>query len=104
MLGQKGIRCVHTYDSDDQESRRQKIGFYMGDARVKATTLHSFKGWESRCLVIYMGDRATAQSLALLYTGLTRLKSHPEGSVLTVVSSSRELNEFGKSWPDFLET
>lgn len=103
LLGQKGIRCVHTYDSDNQESRRQKIGFYMGDARVKATTLHSFKGWESRCLVIYMGDTATAQSLALLYTGLTRLKRHPDGSVLTVVSSSRELHDFGRSWPDFLE-
>ncbi|MQT91956.1 NERD domain-containing protein [Pseudomonas helleri] len=101
QLGQKGIRCVHTYDSNDQESRRQKVGFYMGDAKVKATTLHSFKGWESRSLVIYMGQKATPQSLALLYTGLTRIKRHPEGSSLTVVSSSTELSEYGKTWPEF---
>lgn len=100
-LGQKGIRCVHTYDPDMQESRRQKVGFYMGDAKVKATTLHSFKGWESRSLVIYIGQTATPQSLALLYTGLTRIKRHPDGSSLTVVSSSAELSEYGKTWPDF---
>jgi len=100
-LGQKGIRCVHTYDSDDQESRRQKVGFYMGDARVKATTLHSFKGWESRTLVIYTGERVTPQSLSLIYTGLTRIKRHINGSSLTVVSSSETLREYGESWPEF---
>lgn len=101
QLGQRGVRCVHTYDSDDQESRRQKVGFYMGDARVKATTLHSFKGWESRTLVIYTGERITPQSLSLFYTGLTRIKRHVNGSSLTVISSSEALREFGESWPDF---
>lgn len=101
QLGRKGIRCLHTYDSDDQESRRQKVGFYMGDAKVKATTLHSFKGWESRSLVIYIGPRTTPQSLALFYTGLTRIKRHPEGSCLTVVSSSEVLRSYGETWPEF---
>lgn len=62
---------MHTYDQDEQERRRQKVGLYMGDARVKATTLHSFKGWESRSLVIYLGEKISQKSLALLYTGLT---------------------------------
>jgi len=100
-LGQQGIRCVHTYDPDNAESRRQKVGFYMGDARVKATTLHSFKGWESRSLVIYIGENINSQSMALLYTGLTRIKRHMAGSCLTVISSSVELSEYGKTWPDF---
>nr|WP_314572347.1 UvrD-helicase domain-containing protein [uncultured Pseudomonas sp.] len=100
-LGQQGIRCVHTYDPDNAESRRQKVGFYMGDARVKATTLHSFKGWESRSLVIYIGEKINSQSMALLYTGLTRIKRHMAGSCLTVISSSVELSEYGKTWPDF---
>lgn len=104
LLGRKGIRCVHTFDMDKQESRRQKVGFYMGDARVKATTLHSFKGWESRTLVVYMGREITPGSSALLYTGLTRLKRHVNGSFLTVISRSSELKEYGKSWPDFVET
>lgn len=101
QLGQKGIKAVHTYDEDEQECRRQKVGFYMGDARVKATTLHSFKGWESRSLVIYIGEKVSPKSLALLYTGLTRLKKHPEGSCLTIVCSSDELAQYGSSWPEF---
>jgi hypothetical protein len=100
-LGQKGVKSVHTYDQDEQECRRQKVGFYMGDARVKATTLHSFKGWESRSLVLYIGEKISEKSLALLYTGLTRLKRHPDGSCLTVISSSDALMEYGRTWPDF---
>lgn len=103
LLGKKGIRCVHTFDKDEKECRRQKVGFYMGDARVKATTLHSFKGWEARTLIVYMGRDITPGALALLYTGLTRLKRHSEGSFLTVISKSSELREYGKSWPDFVE-
>ncbi len=101
LLGRKNIRTVHTYASDDKESRRQKVGFYMGDARVKATTLHSFKGWESRSLVIYIGESANAKDLALLYIGLTRLKRSIDGSFLTVVSSAEKLNSFGKTFPEF---
>lgn len=101
QLGQRGIRCVHTYDADDQESRRQKVGFYMGDAKVKATTLHSFKGWEARCLVIYVGPNVTPEGLALLYTGLTRIKRHVQGSSLTVVSCAPALRDYGATWPEF---
>jgi len=98
-----GVKAVHTYASDNKESRRQKVGFYMGDSRIKATTLHSFKGWESRAIVIYIGERVDTKSLALIYTGLTRLKRHTEGSFLTVVSCSNKLLEYGKTWPNFLE-
>jgi hypothetical protein len=103
LLDMKGIRCVHTFDEDEKVSRRQKMGFYMGDARVKATTLHSFKGWEARTLVLYMGREIAPASLALLYTGLTRLKRHSDGSFLTVISKSSELKEYGKSWHDYVE-
>lgn len=97
-LGRYRINVVHTYSEDQLESRRKKMGFYMGDAKVKATTLHSFKGWESRSLVIYIGERATENSLALIYVGLTRLKRHVDGSYLTVISCAEKLKEYGKSW------
>lgn len=100
-LGIKGVKTVHTFAHDDKESRRQKVGFYMGDARIKATTLHSFKGWESRALVIYVSNKTDLKTLALIYTGLTRLKRHEEGSCLTVVSCSEKLLEYGKKWPEF---
>ena len=102
-LGMKGIKTVHTYDENLQESRRKKMGFYMGDARIKATTLHSFKGWESRAIVIFIGNSIDKKSLALIYAGLTRLKKHSEGSYLTVVSCADKLLDYGKSWPEYLE-
>lgn len=102
-LKSNGVNAVHTYSLDKKESRRKKMGFYMGDARVKATTLHSFKGWESRAIVLFIGGKIDNQSLALIYTGLTRLKRHEKGSYLTVVSSSSELADFGKSWSNYEE-
>ena len=102
-VGKQGVKTVHTFAMDNQESRRQKVGFYMGDSRIKATTLHSFKGWESRAIVIFIGQQVDQKSLALIYTGLTRLKRHTEGSYLTIVSCANELEAYGKTWPKYVE-
>ena len=102
-LESKGVNAVHTYSSDKKESRRRKMGFYMGDARGKATTLHSFKGWESRAIVLLVGENFDNQACALIYTGLTRLKRHEKGSYLTVVSCASTLAEFGKTWTNYEE-
>lgn len=102
-LKAKGVNAVHTYSPDKKESRRRKMGFYMGDARVKATTLHSFKGWESRAIVLFVGEHVDNQACALIYTGLTRLKRHEKGSYLTVVSCSSILADFGRSWENYEE-
>jgi hypothetical protein len=77
------------------------MGFFMGDARVKATTLHSFKGWETRLLVVHVGHATGSEGLASIYAALTRLKRSPEGSWLTVVSSAPELSEYGKTWVQY---
>ena len=84
---------TNTSDPEDkdfrknQESRRRKLAFFLGKARIKATTLHSFKGWEARHLVLHISRIASAEDRALFYTALTRLKKHSNGSMLTVVSS-----------------
>ncbi|NOC91934.1 nuclease-related domain-containing DEAD/DEAH box helicase [Ruegeria sp. HKCCD6604] len=96
------IHAVSTFSKDPQESRRRKMGFYMGDARIKATTLHSFKGWESRLLVVYVTEAIHAESLALVYAGLTRLKRSREGSWLTVVCSASTLERYGQTFPEFI--
>lgn len=93
------IRTVHTFEADRLEQVRRKMAFWKGDARIKATTLHSFKGWESRLLVVHVGHAVGDDSLALVYAALTRLKRSPSGSWLTVVCSAPELGEFGKTWP-----
>ena len=101
LKDQYRIKSVNTYNSDKVEQRRQKMGFFMGDARIKATTLHSFKGWEARLLVVYIAQATDAAALALVYAGLTRLKRDVEGSWLTVVCSAHNLESFGRIWPSF---
>ena len=101
-LSKHGIKLVHTFGDSDEDTRRRKFSFYMGDARIKATTLHSFKGWESRAIVIYLGNKFTNKAKFLAYTGMTRLKRHPESSFLTIVSAISELESYGKTWPEFV--
>ena len=103
-LSEYGIRAVDTFSEDKQESRRRKMGFYMGDAKIKATTLHSFKGWEARLLVVYISEAAHMESLALVYAGLTRLKRSQEGSWLTVVCAAPQLENYGRSFPQHVDT
>lgn len=103
MLDKRGINSVSTFAAEQSERRRQKVGFYMGDARIKATTLHSFKGWESPSLVIHIGTTTDAESIALIYTGLTRLKNSSLGSRLTIVSSSQKFLEYARTWPNFID-
>ena len=90
-----GIGVRDTFGENDTESRCKKRLFFSRDSRMKATTLHSFKGLESRHLVIYVDSIDRTEDLALLYTGLTRLKTHPNGSMLTIVSSCPRLYTFG---------
>ena len=108
----KRIRVLNTFGQEDQEpdafdqgnrnlskyedSRRKKLAFFLGNAKIKATTLHSFKGWESRHLVLCVSRIASAEDRALFYTALTRLKKHPNGSMLTVVSTCPDLYDFGE--------
>ena len=109
---QRKVRVLYTFGQEDQEphgfaqgdgnlrkhenSRRKKLAFFLGDAKIKATTLHSFKGWEGMHLVLYVSRIASAEDRALFYTALTRLKKHPNGSMLTIVSSCPQLYNFGK--------
>ena len=109
---EKKVHVLYTFGQEDQEldpfgqggrnlrkyenSRRKKLAFFLGDARIKATTLHSFKGWEGRHLILYVNRTVSAEDRALFYTALTRLKTHPNGSMLTVVSSCPELYNFGE--------
>ncbi len=103
LLRAKNIRVLDTFSPHEQTRRRQKLTFFKGSERVKATTIHSFKGWEGRALVVVLSGRDTPQSNRVAYAALTRLKAHAAGSYLTVVSSAEHLAAFGRAWPDFVE-
>ena len=108
-----GIQMAHVFsDADDsdirqRESRPLKRSFWGGNGQMKAVTMHSFKGWEARHLLVYIDDiRSTGEvnMPILFYTALTRLLRHTGGSLLTVVSSCSQLREFGQIFfDDFVE-
>ena len=99
LLAKNGIQATDTFGEDHH---RKKMAFYMGSGRIKATTLHSFKGWESRQLVVYItSDVTNEESLNAIYAGLTRLKRHVKGSWLTVVCCQPYFQHFGETFPDF---
>ena len=103
MQSGKGVHLLHTFDADKRTSQRQKRAFFQGAALVKATTPQSFKGWEARHLIVFVASVERAESKALLYTALTRLRRHKHGSCLTVVSCCDELQAYGQSWPAYEE-
>lgn len=95
-----GMLCIDTFERDKQnnDGRRKKIGFFMGDARVKLTTIQSFKGWEARLLVLVISKANSPQGLSAIYAGLTRLKRSVNGtSNLSVICSAPELGSFATS-------
>ena len=104
-LKQRGISdIIHTYYSDRHKSHDAKMNFKPGCADICATTVHSFKGWEASHLVLYVESINTDRDKKLFYTALSRLKKHPQGAALTVVSSCPdiELEQFGRKYfPDF---
>ena len=100
LLAARRIGSIHTFGvgkdamSIEQDSRRKKLAFYKGDARVKVTTVHCYKGLESKAVVLQVSRAKTATELALAYAGLTRMKWDDLGCYLTIVNSTPELRAF----------
>ncbi len=104
LLRDKRIHVIHTFGLGQtrrekvEDGRRKKLAFFRGDARVKVTTIQSFKGWENRALVVQISEASDPTGLALAYAAITRLKRDDRGSFLTVICSAPQLREFGQTW------
>lgn len=99
------INARETFSKHDpKQGKRKKMAFFMGASGVKVTTIHSFKGWETRMLILHVSLADGPENLAAIYAGLTRLKRNEKGSFLTVVCSVPKLREYGSSWPEFVDT
>jgi hypothetical protein len=102
-LIKKKYKVTHIFHDEKRYERHKKIRFYRRAARVKVTTLHSFKGMENIAIVICIPSHCDP---SLVYTGFSRLKqSEVEGnsSYLTVICSDPCYKDFGRSWPEFEE-
>jgi hypothetical protein len=91
LLAEAGISTNHVFpvrrtgamleapiESDERDwliERTQKNAFLVGDARLKVSTIHSFKGWDAERVIFITpaarrdGDQRTA---ATIYVGMTR--------------------------------
>ena len=67
----------------------------MGDSRLKISTIHSFKGWELKNIVILIPDDGTSSEALdeLTYTSITRSMSS-----LTIINQNSRYLEFGSTW------
>jgi hypothetical protein len=100
VMKEKGVDALHIFSLDKKEQKAKKMNFFMGDAHIKACTIHSFKGWEARYMVIAITKDT---DLSAVYVAISRLKRNTKGSYLTVVCSNPNLRDFGMTWPNFSE-
>lgn len=95
---QRGSDIFSTHYKDWRLSRAAKLNLRPGCAEILATTVDSFKGWETPHLVVYVNRMNSDRDRSLFYTALSRLSKHPKGAAITVVSSCPEpkLEQFGR--------
>jgi len=95
---EKKIKVNHVFE-DDSEKRyhRHKKAFWMGDGRLKISTIHSFKGWEALNVIIFIPESFWG-GLELndrkVYTAMTRTIQN-----LIVLNSNKRYWDFGEKLP-----
>jgi superfamily I DNA/RNA helicase len=94
----RGIGVNHVFE-DDEAARyhRHKKAFWMGDGRLKMCTIHSFKGWEARAVVLFIPeDWPSGESMMdrLVYTAITRTREN-----LVVFNANPRYRDFGRTLP-----
>lgn len=101
-----GMECVnlfreinldsnHVFSSGDKNL--SKKSFYMGDGRIKMSTIHSFKGWELKNVIIFIPFSSSDHMSnidSVIYTAITRTKAN-----LIVINANIRYKEFGESLP-----
>lgn len=75
---------------DDEIARIKKFAFQANSGKVKISTIHSFKGWESYATILLIGEKMNPE---LIYTGITRAKE-----ILYILSGNAEFNNFVKQF------
>jgi superfamily I DNA/RNA helicase len=93
-LAQAGIHTSHVFTvQDNDERRRLKHRFWGGAAGVKGSTVHSFKGWEAKGVVLCIHNNR--ESIRLAYVALTRVKAtRGAAAAVSVINANGRLRSF----------
>jgi hypothetical protein len=91
-----GIEVHHVFADDRREQSRRRRRFWPDAPAVKGCTVRSFKGWETRALV--MGIDTWPDAARRTYVALTRLKADRLGrpSYITIVNGDPSMARFGE--------
>lgn len=94
VITEAGYQVNHIFGTTPAEKRERKLRFWGSAGGVKGCTVQSFKGWESRAVVISVGWGGEPRRLA--YVGLTRVKGDRanRSAFVTVVNSDLGLRGF----------
>ena len=107
VIEASGFAVHHMFGTTTSEKQRRKRRFWPDAPGVRGCTVDSFKGWESRAVVLGIGTW-DGRSPRLAYVAMTRVKGDPLGrpSLVTVVNSDNALAAFeatfaepAESWP-----
>lgn len=98
LFREKQVEVNHVFE-EDSEARYHphKKAFWMGDGRLKMSTIHSFKGWELLNIILFIPAKApeTNKRLdALVYTALTRTREN-----VIILNANKRYNNFGDKFP-----
>ncbi len=92
------IEVNHVFeDNDEAKYHPHKKAFWMGDSRLKMSTIHSFKGWELLNIVLFIPKKAPESNKrldAIVYTAITRTREN-----LIVLNAHRRYDQFGEKFP-----
>lgn len=72
---------------------QKKFAFQANSGKVKISTIHSFKGWESSAVILILDDLGGLNNDELIYTGITRAKE-----VLYILSNNIKFNQFAREF------
>ncbi|OTG92363.1 nuclease-related domain-containing DEAD/DEAH box helicase [Acinetobacter sp. ANC 3832] len=100
-LDSLNLKHIDIFSNDPAESRQKKMWFFKGDTKIKVCTVHSFKGWEAKALLVVWDKMHLHKEYALLYTAITRLKSG-KSSILYVANTEPSLIEYSKLWKNIV--
>lgn len=111
LLAEAGISTNHVFpvrrtgaelevpiDGDGRDwliERTQKNAFAVDDARLKVSTIHSFKGWDAERVIFVVPPSRRApdeRAIAAIYVGMTRAEGE---AVFVVESGAYGLHELG---------
>lgn len=91
----ENIRVNHVFEHDEEvKYHNHKKAFWLGDSRLKMSTIHSFKGWEALHVIMLIPKKwRNDENLdSVVYTAMTRSRKN-----LIVLNSHERYWEFGEA-------